>query len=76
MLRGLPEWTPERVKAAMESGEDNLRVDLARPVPVFIVYATAAARGERPAATCTPTSTASTSELAELLDRGYPYAGR
>ena len=43
VLRGLPEWTPERVKAAMESGEDNLRVDLAQPVPVFIVYATAAA---------------------------------
>ncbi len=43
VLRGLPGWTPERVKAAMESGEDNLRVDLPQPVPVFIVYATAAA---------------------------------
>jgi murein L,D-transpeptidase YcbB/YkuD len=41
VLRGQPGWTAERVKAAMESGEDNLRVDLPQPVPVFIVYATA-----------------------------------
>lgn len=43
VMRGQPEWTPERVRAAMDSGEDDFRVNLAQPVPVFIVYATAAA---------------------------------
>lgn len=43
VLQHQPEWTTERVREAMDS-EDNLRVNLARPVPVYIVYATAVAR--------------------------------
>lgn len=43
VLRGDPAWSLERVKQAMESGSDNVTVRLARPVPVFIVYATALA---------------------------------
>ncbi len=43
VLRGQPGWTPERVKAAMESSEDNVRVNLPQGIPVFIVYATAVA---------------------------------
>ncbi|MDE3186640.1 MAG: L,D-transpeptidase family protein [Acidobacteriota bacterium] len=40
-LRSNPVWTPERVQQAMQSGEDNVTVNLARRVPVFIVYGTA-----------------------------------
>ncbi len=43
VLRGQPGWTPERIRAAMESGQDNVRVDLPQSVPVFIVYGTAVA---------------------------------
>ena len=40
ILRDSPEWTPERIDQAMH-GAKPLRVDLAKPVPVLIVYATA-----------------------------------
>jgi murein L,D-transpeptidase YcbB/YkuD len=42
VLRHQPGWTPEKIRAAME-GEDDKRVNLERPVPVYIVYATAVA---------------------------------
>ena len=41
VLRGLPEWTPERVRAAMV-GEETVTVKLIEPVPVLIQYGTAA----------------------------------
>lgn len=41
VLRDKPEWTLERVRAAMQSGKDNAHVNLARPVPVLIIYGTA-----------------------------------
>ncbi len=41
LLRDQPEWTPENIKAAMESGPDNDQVPLTNPVPVLIVYLTA-----------------------------------
>jgi murein L,D-transpeptidase YcbB/YkuD len=34
---GLPDWTPERIDAAVESRAET-RIDLAEPVPVEIVY--------------------------------------
>jgi murein L,D-transpeptidase YcbB/YkuD len=42
-LRNNPGWSLERVQSAMKSGPDNVTVTLARPIPVFIVYATALA---------------------------------
>jgi murein L,D-transpeptidase YcbB/YkuD len=43
VLQGTPgDWTPERITAAMD-GPDSLRVGLARPIPVMIVYTTALA---------------------------------
>jgi len=42
VLRDLPQWTPERIEQAMH-GEKPLQVDLPRPIPVLIVYATAVA---------------------------------
>ena len=43
LLQGDPGWTTERIAAAM-SGAEPLRVDLAEPVRVYVVYGTAIAR--------------------------------
>jgi murein L,D-transpeptidase YcbB/YkuD len=43
VLREDAAWTPERITAAMQ-GEVPLRVDLAEPIRVYIVYGTAVAR--------------------------------
>ena len=40
LLRDKPEWTSDRIRAAMQ-GPDALRVTLPKPVPVLIVYGTA-----------------------------------
>jgi murein L,D-transpeptidase YcbB/YkuD len=39
VLRDKPEWTPERIRAAMFSGEEK-HVALGRKIPVYLVYAT------------------------------------
>ena len=40
LLRNQPEWTPEKIEEAMNSGEEKY-VRLKDPVPVFISYYTA-----------------------------------
>jgi len=40
VLRDQPQWTPERIAEAMK-GTKTLQVNLDRPIPVLIVYATA-----------------------------------
>lgn len=40
LLRNQPEWTPEKIMDAMNSGEEKF-VKLKKPVPVFITYYTA-----------------------------------
>jgi murein L,D-transpeptidase YcbB/YkuD len=40
VLRDKPGWTPDRIRAAMANGPDAQQVNLARPIPVLIVYAT------------------------------------
>ena len=42
VLRGQPEWTPRRIRAAM-NGTRTITVSLTEPVPVFIQYGTAVA---------------------------------
>jgi L,D-transpeptidase YcbB len=44
LLRNTPGWNLERVQNAMHNGKDNLRVNLAAPIPVLMVYDTAVAR--------------------------------
>jgi murein L,D-transpeptidase YcbB/YkuD len=39
VLSGQPEWTPEKIRAAMHSGDEQ-HVAVKRQVPVFIVYQT------------------------------------
>jgi murein L,D-transpeptidase YcbB/YkuD len=40
LLRNNPGWDLERVEHAMHEGRDNVRVNLAAPVPVLIFYET------------------------------------
>ena len=40
-LRGKPEWTLQKVRAAMQEGKDNVQVHLPKPIPVLILYRTA-----------------------------------
>jgi len=42
VLRDLPQWTPERIDESMH-GAKTFQVDLPKPIPVLIVYATAIA---------------------------------
>jgi murein L,D-transpeptidase YcbB/YkuD len=71
VLRDRPEWTLPRIRAAMQ-GEDNMRVNLTRPVPVVIVYATAIAR-ESGEVYFYPDIYGLDGELDRLLQEGYPY---
>lgn len=71
VLADQPEWTIEKVRAAMQ-GEDNLRVDLSHPVPVCIVYSTAFARDDGDVFFYADVYELD-SELDRLLRTGYPY---
>ncbi len=43
VLQDEPDWTPERVREALD-GPETIRVQISRPIPVVIVYVTAVAR--------------------------------
>lgn len=45
VLRDEPGWTRERIETALR-GPETLRVDLAQPVPVYVLYLTAVARAD------------------------------
>jgi L,D-transpeptidase YcbB len=46
VLRDNPGWTLDKVRAAMETGKNDVRVDLAKPIPVLILYGTAVAESD------------------------------
>lgn len=71
VLRDQPQWTIERIRAAME-GEDDTRVNLTRPIPVCIVYTTAITR-ENGEVHFYADIYDLDDELDQLLSRGYPY---
>jgi murein L,D-transpeptidase YcbB/YkuD len=71
VLRDQPEWTVERIRAAM-AGDDNTRVNLSRPVPVCIVYSTASADEGGEVYFYSDIYGLDT-ELDQLLRKGYPY---
>jgi len=71
VLRDQPEWTAERIRAAM-NGEDDMRVNLLRPVPVCIVYSTASA-SDNGDVYFYPDIYDLDRELDQLLKKGYPY---
>jgi murein L,D-transpeptidase YcbB/YkuD len=71
VLRDQPDWTPERIRAAMD-GEDNTRVNLSRPVPVCIIYSTAITRENGEVYFYSDIYDLD-EELDRLLRKGYPY---
>jgi len=71
VLRNNPGWTLERVQQGMQSGKDNVTVNLARVVPVFIVYGTAIAYENE--VHFYDDIYGHDRKLAAVLDKGYPY---
>ncbi len=72
VLRNNPDWTLERAREAMQSGPDDVTVKLVRPVPVFIVYATALAY-ENGEVHFYDDIYGHDADLAQALAKGYPY---
>ena len=74
VLRHNPGWNLERVQQAMKSGKDNQRVNLARPVPVLILYGTAVV-DEAGVAHFLDDIYGLDADLEKVLSKGYPYPG-
>lgn len=72
VLRDKPEWTLERVRAAMQSGSDNLSVALTHPIPVLILYGTAVV-DEQQEVHFFDDIYQHDSSLEKVLAKGYPY---
>ncbi|MEO8635555.1 MAG: L,D-transpeptidase family protein [Gemmatimonadales bacterium] len=74
VLHDQPDWTDERIRAAM-TAEVAQRVDLTHPIPVFIIYSTAVAR-ENGDLFFYPDIYGHDRTLDRLLRKGYPYPRR
>ncbi len=72
VLRKNPGWDLARVRQAMQSGPNDVTVNLAQRVPVFIVYATALA-DEKGDVHFYDDIYGHDVELAAALAKGYPY---
>ena len=72
VLRGVPGWDMDHIQAA-ESGTDSIQVDMAKPIPVLIVYATAVVEGGE--VFFFDDIYGHDAALEQLLDHGYPYSG-
>lgn len=73
VLRGMPEWTPERIRDA-ESGPRTMQVNLKQPIPVLIVYGTALV-SEAGEVSFFDDIYGHDASLDEVLLHGYPYSG-
>jgi murein L,D-transpeptidase YcbB/YkuD len=71
LLRDKPEWTEARVQQAMQDGRDNFTVNLTKPVPILIVYATAI--GEPDGTYFFRDIYGHDATLKQELAKGYPY---
>lgn len=72
VLRHNPGWDLERVTAAMNGSHDNMRVDLAMPIPVLIIYGTVAV-DESGRVHFFDDIYGYDLELERALAKGYPY---
>ncbi|MFZ0739138.1 MAG: L,D-transpeptidase family protein [Candidatus Acidiferrales bacterium] len=70
-LRDQPEWTEEKIRAAM-NGDATFHVNLRKPVPVLIVYGTAFVM-EDAEVRFFDDIYGNDAALEEILSRGYPY---
>jgi L,D-transpeptidase YcbB len=73
-LSNQPEWTLEKVRAAMQSGADNVQVNLAKAIPVLILYGTAVVEENRDVHFFDDLY-GYDAALAKVLAKGYPYPG-
>jgi L,D-transpeptidase YcbB len=71
-LRHNAGWDLERVKAMMNGTQDNVTVNLAKPIPVLIVYGTVAV-DENNNVFFFDDIYGYDKQLDEVLNRGYPY---
>jgi murein L,D-transpeptidase YcbB/YkuD len=71
VLQSKPEWTSERIQAAM-NGEKSVQVNLSSPIPVLILYATARVDEEGHVDFYDDIYGHDT-RLAQALAKGYPY---
>src|SRR5258706_1359368 len=71
-LRNNPGWTLDRVQQGMQNGKDDVTVNLAKRVPVFIVYGTALAY-ENGEVHFSDDIYGHDAKLAAALAKGYPY---
>jgi L,D-transpeptidase YcbB len=72
VLRDKPEWSLERARAAMQTGKDNVQVNLTKPVPVLILYGTAVV-DEQNQVHFFDDIYGHDASLEKVLARGYPY---
>lgn len=73
VLRNNSGWDLERVKATMDGEKNNVQVNLARRIPVLIVYGTAAVNEENQIRFFDDIY-GYDAELEKALEHGYPYA--
>jgi L,D-transpeptidase YcbB len=71
-LQDKPEWTLEKVRAAMQKGQDNFQVNLIKPIPVFILYGTAVAE-EDGSIHFFDDLYGHDADLEKVLAKGYPF---
>jgi len=71
-LRNNPGWNLERVQAMMNGTEDNVTVNLEKPIPVLILYGTVAV-DERNNVFFFDDVYGYDKQLDEALNKGYPY---
>jgi L,D-transpeptidase YcbB len=74
VLRNNEGWDLERVKQTMNGGKDNQQVNLAKTVPVLIVYGTAIVN-EAGDALFFDDIYGLDADLEKVLAKGYPYPG-
>ncbi len=74
VLRNNPGWDAQKIKAAMNGNQDNLQVNLTKPIPVLIVYSTVVVE-EDGSVHFFDDIYGHDKELEEVLAKGYPYPG-
>ena len=72
VLRNKPEWTLDRVRSAMQTGKDNVQINLTSPVPVLILYGTAVVDEENQVHFFDDIY-GHDSALEKILAKGYPF---
>ncbi len=73
VLRDRPEWTAERIRATM-NGDQTLQVNLAKPIPVLILYSTAVVEPDGEVRFFDDIY-GYDDDLERALAAGYPYPG-